>query len=297
MKTFSTIIALFLILVLAGCQKPNPVEVTMDREEPQLEVTSLAMVDTSIYTAIDTAAVTPADQDRFAGLLLVSNITFDGGSRWGVQSIAVSSVCVTDRSRPLQVRDRIFGYYGIRLLGTNPLTLVRVNGLAMREKAHRVRVAGIPVNFGYEYDRDVSSIYQPDLPFTWTAAPDSLGPVQVSIQSPANLTVASPVGGSFVPRNRDLRLEWIGQGEIVIILSAYNPIGKQSKPILRMRPLVNRGHARISTSILQALPADRYYVFTFIVANRKEVRIDRGSESVLVLAQAASVHNVYVEFQ
>ena len=84
---------------------------------------------------------------------------------------------------------------------------------------------------------------------------------------------------------------------MLIVLSAYNPIGKQSRPILKMRPLANRGHARVSAAILQALPSDRYYVFTFIVANRKEVRIDRNGASVLVLAQAASVHNVYVEFQ
>ncbi|RPH36911.1 hypothetical protein EHM92_03740 [bacterium] len=296
MKTLS-VIGFVLILLVAGCQQPNAVEVIPDLEESQLEVTSLAMVDTTVYsTGIDSLAVIPSDQERFAGLLLVNNVKFDGGARWGSQTAAFSSVCVTDRSRPLELRGKVFGYYGIRLM-PNLLSPVRINGLPMREKAHRVRIAGIPISFGYEYDADISSIYQPDVAFTWTATPDSLGPVQVSIQSPANLTVASPVGGSIIRRNRDLRLEWTGQGEMLIILSAYNPVGKQSRPILKMRPLANRGHARVNAAILQALPGDRYYVFTFIVANRKEVRINRNAESVLVLAQAASVHNVYVEFQ
>jgi hypothetical protein len=298
MKTFS-IIGVFLILFFAaGCQQPNAVEVTPDTEEPQLDVTSLAMVDTAVYQmAIDSAAVIPSDLADYAGLLLVSNIKFDGGTRWGIQSVTNSTVCVTDRSHPLDVRGKVFGYYGIRLLGTNPLTPVRVNGLAMREKAHRIRIAGIPVSFGYEYDRDISSIYQPDMPFTWSAVPDSLGPVEVSIQSPANLTVTSPLGGGIISRNQDLKLAWTGQGDMLIILSAYDPGSHQTKPILKMRPLANKGRARVSASILQALPVNRYYVFTFIVANRKEVRADRNGQSVLVLAQAASVHNIYVEFQ
>ncbi len=296
MKTFS-VIGFILILFVVGCQQPNAVQVTADVEEPQLEITSLAMSDTAVYAGVDSLAVTPADQDRFAGLLLVNNVRFDGGTRWGVQTVAYSSACVTDRSRPLELRGKVFGYYGIRLTAQNPLTPVRINGLAMREKAHRIKAAAVQANFGYEYDRDISAIYQPDAAFTWTATPDSLGPVQVSIQAPADLTVAMPVGGSIIPRNQDLRLEWKGQGEIFIVLSAHNPLASQSKPFLKMRPLANTGHARLSAAILQALPRERYYVFTFIVANRKEVRIDRNGASVLVLAQAASVHNVYVEFQ
>jgi len=295
MKTFS-IIALIFALIVAGCQHPNEVELAKDTEDPQLEVTSLAMVDTTLFRAIDSLAITPADQDRFAGLLLVNNVKFDGGARWGVQTAAFSSVLITDRSRPVQHQGRIFGYYGIRLM-PNLLNPVRINGLAMLERIHRIRVGMQEFSYGHEYVRDVSSIYRPDMPFTWSAAPDSLGPVEVSVQSPADLVVASPVGGSIIPRNQDLKLLWTGQGEIAIILSAYNPLLKQSRPLLRMRPLANKGRARISAAILKALPGDRYYVFTFIVANRKEARITRGSEPVLALAQAASVHNVYVEFQ
>ena len=295
MKTFS-FIGFVLVLLFAGCQHPTEVQVTQDAEESQLEVTSLAMVDTSVYqTAIDSVAITPSDQTDYAGLLLVNNITFDGGTRWGVQTAASSSVLITDRSRPLELRGKVFGYYGVRLM-PNLLTPVRINGLAMREKTHRVRVAGLPVNFGYEYDRDVSAIYQPGMAFTWSASPDSLGPVQLSVTSPADLGVTSPVGGSVLSRNQDLKLQWTGQGEtILIILSAYNPTSKQSRPILKMRPLVNKGHVRVSAAILQALPSDRYYVFTYIVANRKEMRVARNADQILVLAQVASVHNVYVE--
>ena len=195
MKTLS-IIGFVLLLLAAGCQQPNEVHVTPDAAEPQLEVTSLAMVDTAVYqTAIDSLAVTPSDQDRFAGLLLVNKVKFDGGARWGVEAVALSSVLITDRSRPLDVRGKVFGYYGIRLM-PNLMTPLRINGLAMREKLHRIRAGTLRVNFGFEYDRDISSIYQPDMDFTWSAAPDSLGTVQVSVQSPANLTVASPAGGA-----------------------------------------------------------------------------------------------------
>jgi hypothetical protein len=296
MKTYS-IIGIVLMFLVAGCQHPTEVQLTQDSEEPGLEVTSLAMVDTSVYqTAIDSLPVTPADDVDYAGLLLVNNIKFDGGIRWGVQTVTSSSVVVTDRSRPLEVLGKVFGYYGIRLM-PNYSTPVRINGLAMREKSHRIRVRGLAVNFGFEYDRDISSIYQPETEFTWSATPDSLGPIQVSIQSPAMLAVTAPAGGSVIPRNRDLMLQWTGQGDMLIILSAYNPIGKQSRPILKLRPLANKGHVRVGAGILEALPSDRYYVFTFIVANRKEFRVTRDSDQIRALAQAASVHNVYVELQ
>lgn len=296
MKTFS-IIALLLALLVAGCQHPNEVEVPQDKEDPQLEVTSLAMVDTTVYqAAIDSLAVMPADQDRFAGLLLVNSVKFDGGARWGVQSAAYSAVLVTDRSRPLQAHGRVFGYYGLRLM-SGLLDPLRINGLAMLEIAHRVRVGLQQFSFGHQYVRDVSSIYQPDMQFTWSATPDSLGPVEVSVRSPADLVVASPVGGSIISRNRDLKLQWTGQGEMTIILSAYNPLAKKARPLLRMRPLANKGRARVSSAILRALPADYFYVFTFIVANRNESTVSRGSALIPVLAQAASVHNIYVEIQ
>jgi hypothetical protein len=116
MKTYS-IIGIVLMFLVAGCQHPTEVQLTQDSEEPGLEVTSLAMVDTSVYqTAIDSLPVTPADDVDYAGLLLVNNIKFDGGIRWGVQTVTSSSVVVTDRSRPLEVLGKVFGYYGIRLM-------------------------------------------------------------------------------------------------------------------------------------------------------------------------------------
>ncbi len=297
MKTFPIIGFLLSILLLAGCQHPNPIEVVPDTEEPQLEVTSLAMVDTSVYqTSIDSSAVTPSDQSTYAGLLLINKVKFDGGARWGVYSTASSSVLITDRSRPLEARGKIFGYYGVRLM-PNLLPPVRINGDRMREKTHWVRVGPLPIDWGYEYVRNVDTLYQPDMPFTWSATPDSLGTVEVSIQSPANLTVSAPTGGSIISRSQDLKLEWTGQGDLVIVLSAYNPLTKKAKPLMKLHPLANKGHAKVSAAILQALPADRYFVFTFIVANKKAVQIDRNGASVLALAQAASVHNIYVELQ
>jgi hypothetical protein len=258
MKTFS-IIALLLALLVAGCKHPNEVEI-------------------------------------FAGMLLANHVAFDGGARWGKQTAAYSFALITDRSRPLRASGRVFGFYGLRLM-QNLLTPLRINGLAMLERVHRIRVGQQHFGFGHEYVRDLGSIYQPDLLFTWTATPDSLGPVEVSVRAPAGLEVASPEGGSLISRTRDLKLLWTGEGEMTIILSAYNPLAKKARPLLRMHPLANRGRARISSAILKALPADNFYVFTFIVANRTEARVSQGSDPIPVLAQAASVYNVYVEIQ
>lgn len=281
-----SIFALFLLLTACGCQHPTEVDVTQDGE--QVDVIPLAAADTSAYeNAIDSAAVTPEDEARFPGFMLFTRATFDHGSI--LVSKTLSKVVFTDTSRPYLFRNRPVGYFGFMIMRPASLPLT-INGSAMLPVPHVVR--GEP--FGTEYVGEVNSA--PGSVLTWRAGADIFGAIDVSVQTPPAISVSSPAGGSVIPRSEDLVLRWNGAGAMTIYVSARDSITGKSQPVLKLTPLVNIGHARIPVKVLRALPHDRYFVFTFVLANRKEGALVTRFKGI-VLAQAASVYNSYVELR
>jgi len=286
MKQVSTL-ALLLLLTACGCQHPTEVDVTQDGE--QVDVTPLAAADTSAYeNAIDSTAVTPEDEARFPGFMLVTRATFDHGSI--LVSKTLSKVVFTDTSRPYLFRNRPVGYFGLMIMRPASLLSLTINGSAMLPVPHLVRGEA----FGTEYVGEANMV--PGSVLTWRAGADIIGAIDVSVQIPPAISVSSPAGGSVVPRNQDLVLRWNGAGAMTIYVSARDSITGKSRPVLKLTPLANIGHARIPVKVLRALPHDRSFVFTFVLANRKEgalVTRFKGN----VLAQAASVYNSYVELR
>jgi hypothetical protein len=65
---------------------------------------------------------------------------------------------------------------------------------------------------------------------------------------------------------------------------------------MKIHPANNEGKAVIDPRILQLLPRERFFMFSFIIANRDEKK-SMGQYPGRILVQAASVHNSYVEFQ
>jgi hypothetical protein len=285
MKQFLTVMTL---VALASCKQPAGVELKTVDPEPGLNVTSIAVADTSMeLTPIDSSAVLPDDQIRFEGLIQITSITYNAGS--GIRTFAFSRVFFADRNRP--IRYSLFGgrigYFGSDLNG------VTLNGNPMTRVAHR-----IPLRFtqrdtvaGFEYREDVSTTYRPNTVYSWATSPIGMGIIAASIKSPDSLIVYSPAGGSVVPKNRNLQLRWSGQGELSIIISYVSPT---TKPLLQIRPLVNRGSAVLGTKLLRLLPGGRKYWFTFILSNRDDSRIVNQSK---ILVQAASAYNCMIELR
>jgi hypothetical protein len=117
-----------------------------------------------------------------------------------------------------------------------------------------------------------------------------------SVQTPEDLTVQAPAGGSVLSRSKQVDLRWSGSGNLVIVISTYNPVTGKTKPVLQLQPVVNTGKAVIDPHVLQLLPQVRNFVFTFIIANRFD-RLLGGMPKDRILVQAASVHNSYVQLQ
>lgn len=293
MKTLSAIVT-FLLFTLAGCQEPAGVHLQQDANE--LEVTAIALADTN-YAAgqVDSIAVLPGDQLRFAGHIIINKVTNDGPA--GVRTHARARVLFEDRNREVRNQFRRFGYFGIDLGAVN------LNGFPMARVPHRVpirRILGDSIAVaGVEYIADITDEYLSNATYTWSVpAPDSISPFSASIQTPDELSVQSPVGGSVIFRNRYLPLRWTGHGNLVIIISGFDPSTQRTRPLLHLRPRVNSGAAVLTPRVLGMLPRDRFrfWVFTFILANQDASLVVDGFEGG-VLIQAASVYNSYVELR
>ena len=273
-------------LGVGGCNKPSPVELQQDAGDAFLDVNSVSQSDSSLgLGTVDSSAVLPGDQSKFAGLVQIARLTFDSGQK--VVDTAFAHVLFENRAEPIRVGSRIIGYHGI------DLGRVTINGANMVPVWHRLgRRDSIS---GIEYYKNMTSLYGPGTEYRWTATPDTtIGAFTTSIVTPEDLVVHSPRGGSVVRRDRNLPLSWTGSGNLAFVISSYDPVTRKSKAIFRVTVRNNRQYAVLSSKVLQLLPSGHLYLFTFVLANRKETdTVARFSGRILV--QASSVYNSYVE--
>ena len=282
MKKEILLTALF-ALIIAGCQKPTEVQLV---NESVFDVENVEEPDPTIErTAVDSTALLPKEQQKFAGFIELVSVRTDKGL--GVESNIGARVVFESRVR--SVVDPTTGrkkYYGF------PLDTVRVNDKLMFA---RERIARNPAS-GFEYVRELPT-YEPLRRYNFVAISthnDSVGAFAVSVEAPENLAVQSPVGGQRILQNKDLELRWSGKGNLSFIISTVQIQNNQIRiiPILNVRAKRNEGHAVLPRKVLELLPKG-IYVFTFVLSNRDE-RATVGNFRGKVLVQASSIHNVVV---
>lgn len=283
-----------LVLLLTGCVHPAEVQLKPEEYRTDLEVLAVEIPDTAVTTsAVDSLAILPGDQLHFGGSFLVNRVKLDAGPG-KVDSFAYSRVLVADSA--VRFGDRHLGFSG------GDLGAVSLNGSLMFKIPHRVVlrrpiVRDTVLVRGVEYLSNLATAYQPNQLYTWTALTSAYGRFEESIRTPDELIVQSPLGGSIVPRERDLIVRWKGSGgKLSIVISKFDPGAKKSSPLLEFRSRTNLGKAVIPARLLRQLPRTPYYVLTFILSNRKEVEPPMGY-SGKILVQAASVYNSYIELQ
>jgi hypothetical protein len=262
-----------------------------------LLVTALGNPDTNITVdPIDSTGVLPTDQTGYSGLFLVNTVKYDNGH--GTTALAYASAYFGDRNRPLLVNGKVVGYYGIDLM-PSALSPLKISGIPMIRYPYRIHIGSRDTTFGYVYRASLSpASLKPKTSFDWDdPVPDSrLNGFKDSVQTPEDLIVQAPAGGSVLSRSKQVDLRWSGGGNIVIVISTYNTVTGKTRPVLQLQPAVNTGKAVIDPHVLQLLPQVRNFVFTFIIANRFD-RLLGGMPKDRILVQAASVHNIYVQLQ
>ena len=286
--------AVLIGLLLVGCQHPADVELQLEQNTTELEILPIVRPDTLLVTnAVDSTAVLPSDQMSYVGQFVVNKVTLDAGPG-KVDSFAYARVFVSDST--VRFLFRQVGYNGI------DLGAVLLNGLAMAKVPHQIAVRSLllrdtVLTRGVEYLGDLSHTYEHSVPYTWSAPSTSSGALSVSILTPDRLNVLSPRGGGVFSREKDLLLWWRGGGgQLQIIISIFEPLAKKSIPILELRSRVNTGKALLPASVLRQFPRTSFYVFTFILSNRKEMGFIQA-QAGRVLVQAATVYNSYIELR
>jgi hypothetical protein len=279
-------------LLFWGCQQPSDVQLTQDEYETDLEVRSVVVPDTNVVvSSVDSSAILPGDQLQFRAFFLVNNVTIDAGQ--AKASFSFARVFVADSA--VRFKGQTLGHHGM------DLGMVRLNGELMLKIPHLVMIKRWPqpdsvVFSGVEYLKDLTGLYQPDHPYRWSVTGPGPGNVSPAIRSPDNLVVHSPAGGSVLSREKDLALRWTGaRGKLSIVISTFDPWTRRTRPLLELRSRANSGRALLPAKLLRQLPrASRFYLFTFILANRNDTIVLQQVAGKVVV-QAASVYNSYVE--
>lgn len=279
MKTRLLYMAVMAVL-LAACQKPTEVQVT---DESLLDIEKVTEPDSALdRSSVDSTALLPREQDRFAGLITVASVKTDNGA--GIESKSFVHAIFENRNNSIIIggRKRFF----LLPLGLPRLTSgVNTLFLVMREVRFGNQL------LGFEYVREIT--YAPETNYRFEAlGSDSVNAFSVSIDSPDNILVQSPVGGQRIARDNDMNLRWTGRGNLFLIISARTPQGKLV-PVLNIKPRKNEGRALLTKRILNALPRGSY-VFTFGVSNKNE-NFMVGRFRGRVLVRGLSIYNVRVE--
>lgn len=280
-------------LILGGCRQPADIELVSDDELNNIEVFPVSLPDTNITVAsVDSSGILPQDQVRFAGFFTITSITWDAGI--AKESIAYSRVFFTDST--VRALGRTVGFLG-RDIGT-----VMLNGNLMFKIPHRIPASRIfnrdtVITSGVEYLADLSSSYQSDHVYIWSIT-KNLQPVYTTlIESPEQLTVLTPRGGGIYSRSHNLPVTWAGgKGKLSVVLSRYDPVARQARPLLEFRIRANNGKAVLPAKLLSQLPKHTRYVLTFILANKREGQVTQPLPGK-VFVQAASVYNTFVELR
>lgn len=275
------------ILLLGGilaCEPPG--EIQIRPYDDGIDVTSLVEPDTVFgFSPIDSSALLPRDQTGFDGSLVLNSVRHDRGN--GIIQFSFARAFIGDMNRPVIGSTGHLGFHGFHL-GT-----ILLNGVPMIERPHLLPGIDSVVVAGFEYVAGPVFRYMPGTTYTWSV--DSIGVSGVTIEAPEIIEVSAPAGGSIVSREEPLHLEWASEGEVVIIVSHIDRIGRPS-PMLHLRPW-NNGYAVVPPKVLELLLPDGTYLLTFIRANREELTIDRPFVNGMLLVQAASVHNVVIQLR
>jgi hypothetical protein len=276
---------LLLGVLLAGCEKPGPVEITpVDPDDvllvEQIDQTNLQFDGQSV----DSTGFPASSLFPFAGYFLVNHVSIDRGQ--GIRSFAFSAVLLADRNRPvLDCGQQVRGYHGIFIPSLS------LNDQPMIILPHVVRRCMDTVQAGFEYLFDLSSSYQPNSRYRWgfrSLIGDSLG---IQVNTPDSFTLLRPAGGSVQSRNQGMPIEWTGVGKLHIIVSEVASNGKLL-PLFILRPRVNRGQANIPSSVLRRRTLG-VYALTFVLANQELMTAPTG----MVFTQAASIHTTFFVLQ
>ena len=306
-KRLSRTLFVAAMLLLAGCEKPNAVElVSADRQLGDLEVIhdvspAFPVLDLeldALPTSVRSTEILPITEQQGGGQLIIVGVQYDDSS--GHRETSIARAIFIDGSTPVVVNGDTAGY---RAFDAGD---VRLNDLLLYREAHLLRLGeGTSDTLaGVQYtllSRDGVGfrgfVFDGDRLYRWRGFGSSEFPsFTLSIPSPTAIHVTSPAPTGVVSASQNLPVYWQGGGtSINIYISAYKE-GQRPKVIFQMRSRSNRGGAIIPATVLELLPKDySKFLFTFSSESVSSTRISGYSEEILM--QAVTSHTLLLRLE
>ena len=291
MKLFRVfIIPAFLVIVLAGCEKNSPVELTEDGSGSSTEV---AVEKTfTVQEPIDpegqnsTSFFIPAAADVDGQLTIAGSAYDDFQSH---KEISTARAILLDKSSPITVRDNMdtLGYRTLDM-GTVMIDNIPLQSVVARLADPRlVPFDTIGLRYallnkdglggrGFEYTG--THAYQ------WSVSGvPGLPPFEAAITSPAAIYVTAPTASDVIPIGRSLTIRWMGGGGAITILICS--AGISPHPLLQLKVRRNTGSVTIPRKLLQLLPVSQSrFLFSVTSENKETIRVTGYTGTIAVRA-------------
>lgn len=285
------IYVILLIALIAGCQKPGPIELIDDKDDSKLiDIKSIGSVSDTLFAVSvgDTSGNFGTQNSRYYAKLIYQNIRLDRLLR--KDSLINIEAMFFDKDNPIKHNNRIitFPSFDVGVLKFNEDVLNKIPRRLM------LPMQGDSL-IGYRYQ--LRKNYELTSTNQWTSTGNGpLNAFDISFSSPPTIRVLN-LAPRFINVSEPLNIKWDCTNPIInIYISGEdgNLPTRALMPVMHLQIRNQKGEVTIPVKILELIPIKRFsrFVFSFASEYSRTERIGGFSEDVLV--HSSSIHSIFL---
>lgn len=291
------IFVILLIALVAGCQKPGPVELIDDQDDSNLiDIKSIGSVSDTLFAVSvgDTSGNIGAQNSRHYAKLIYQNIRFDRLLR--KDSLINIEAIFFDKNNPIEFNNRIIAFrsFDVGVLKFNEDVLNKFPRRLMLPMPPMLPIQ-VDTLIGYKYQ--LRKNYELTSTNRWTSTGNgSINAFDISFTSPPAIRILNLAPWS-INQSKPLNIKWeCANPKINIYISGEdgNFPTITLTPVMHLQIRNQKGEVTIPVKILELIPVKRFsrFVFSFASEYSRTERVRGYSEDVLV--HSSSIHNILV---
>ena len=291
MKYRTLLLILPMIGLLAGCQKPGPIDLVSGDTQPLPIVLPPSAISSSLFSTadLDSERYFPTLETKAFGNLVIEGAEYDSPSEHHEAAAAVA--VFFNPLAPVVVGPDT----GFKTLDPGTIS---VDQLSLRPAPQQFRDTTVGTRY-LLYNQDGTGgkgfTFDGARDYEWASTGSAqLASVNVKIRTPEKLHVTSPDVRRILRTSNDLTVRWTGGGDTVRVYVRAIEGRTPDKILLRMLVTQNIGHIIIRKELLNLLPHDQSnFLFTFSSSKTSRVTVPGFAGDVLV--QAVTSHNLALQ--
>lgn len=290
-KVTIKIFVTLLFVLLAGCQKPGPVELNDDQDDSNLiDIKSTGSVSDTLFAVSvgDTSGNFGPQYSRHYAKLIYQNIRLDRLLR--KDSLINFEAIFFDKDNPIKHNNRIISFpsFDVGVLKFNEDVLNKIPRRLI------IPLRG-DTSIGYRYQ--LRKNYELTTANKWTATGSgSINAFDISFPPPPTIRVLN-LAPRFINLTEPLNIKWECTNRIInIYISGEDgnlPI-RTLTPVMHLQIRNQKGEVTIPVKILELIPVKRFsrFAFSFASETSRTERIAGYPEDVLV--HSSSIHSIFL---